>query len=68
MQLVNLHTSVLVVLLIAICVGGSSANLGFVHSFDHTEPWYLPSSSRRDEYDFEDWILLCATGCRLDHP
>ena len=37
-QLVKYHTALLVALLTAICLGGSFANLGFVHG------WYLWSS------------------------
>ena len=33
MAMVNTHTSFLVFLLAAICLGGSFANLGFVHGF-----------------------------------
>lgn len=67
MAMVNTHTSFLVFLLAAICLGGSFANLGFVHGFGHAEPWYLPTSNQRREYDFIDWLTLTGTYFLLNY-
>ena len=67
MKLVNQHTAVLVVLLLGICLGGAFGNTGFVYSFPHEEPWYIPGEEQRQEYDFDDWALLTGTYFLLNY-
>jgi len=67
MQLVNTHTTCLVILLAAICLGGSFANMGYVHSFTRSEPWYLPSSEHSAEYTISNWLTLTGTYFLLNY-